>query len=85
MNRQRSGILLTMAILTMFMIAIILWTLDLVNFIMDTKITLIEQSEDPISAKVNKASISIFHLEAAQNVLYAYMVSILFMPMFIIN
>ncbi|KAJ6553227.1 hypothetical protein B0H19DRAFT_1377835 [Mycena capillaripes] len=72
-NRQRSGYLLTMAIFAMFVIAIVLWTLDLVNFIMEAKITLTENFEDPIATKVNKALAFIFRLEAAQNVLYAFM------------
>ncbi|KAJ7482671.1 hypothetical protein FB451DRAFT_1235831 [Mycena latifolia] len=71
-NRQRQR-MPTMAILTMFVMAIVLWTLDLVNFIMEAKITLIENSEDLIDTKVNKAHEFIFGLEAVQDLLYAYM------------
>ncbi|KAJ7336780.1 hypothetical protein DFH08DRAFT_705880 [Mycena albidolilacea] len=62
-----------MAIFIMFVMAIVLWTLDLVNFIMETKITLIGNSEDDIDVKLNNALIFTHLLEAAQNVLYAYM------------
>ncbi|KAF7343925.1 hypothetical protein MVEN_01681200 [Mycena venus] len=72
-TQQRSGYLLTVAILTMFALAIVLWTLDLVNFIMEAKITLIQNSEDPIDTKANKALAFIFRLEGAQDLLYAYM------------
>ncbi|KAJ7895168.1 hypothetical protein B0H14DRAFT_2681510 [Mycena olivaceomarginata] len=73
LNRQTSGYLLSMAIFIMFVMAIVLWTLDLVNFIMETKITLIGNSEDDIDVKLNNALIFTHRLEAAQNVLYAYM------------
>ncbi|KAJ7900515.1 hypothetical protein B0H13DRAFT_2336535 [Mycena leptocephala] len=43
------------------------------NFIMEAKITLIANTEDPIDSKLHKASTFIFRLEAAQDVLYAYM------------
>jgi hypothetical protein len=66
----------------MFVMAIVLWTLDLVNFIMETKITLIGNSEDDIDVKLNNALIFTHRLEAAQNVLYAYMVSTRLMPNF---
>jgi hypothetical protein len=68
-----------MTILTMFVMAIVLWTLDLANFIMEAKITLIENSDDPIDAKLHKALAFVFHLEGVQNLLYAYMVSALLM------
>jgi hypothetical protein len=71
-----------MAVFIMFVMAIVLWTLDLVNFIMETKITLIGNSEDDIDVKLNNALIFTHRLEAAQNVLYAYMVSTRLMPNF---
>ncbi|KAJ7137111.1 hypothetical protein C8R44DRAFT_869192 [Mycena epipterygia] len=62
-----------MALVTMFVSAIVLWTLDFANFIMEAKITLIANTEDPIDSKLHKAFTFIFRLEAAQDVLYAYM------------
>ncbi|KAJ7935978.1 hypothetical protein B0H13DRAFT_2304046 [Mycena leptocephala] len=67
MRGRRSGYLLTMAIVTMFVSAIVLWTLDIANFIMEAKITLIANTEDPIDSKLHKASTFIFRLEAAQD------------------
>ncbi|KAF7375479.1 hypothetical protein MSAN_00435900 [Mycena sanguinolenta] len=72
-QRALSGYLLSMTILTMFASAIVLWTLDLTNFIMEAKITLIEKSGDLIDAKYQEALAFVFRLEAAQDVLYAYM------------
>lgn len=63
------------AIVTMFIIAVVLWTLDLSNFIMEAKITLTETSDDPIDVKYGNALDFIFRLAAAQDALYAYMVS----------
>ncbi|KAJ6477625.1 hypothetical protein C8R45DRAFT_1076866 [Mycena sanguinolenta] len=65
--------LLPISILTMFAIAIVLWTLDLANFIMEAKITLIEGSGDAIGAKYREALAFVFRLEAVEDVLYAYM------------
>ncbi|KAJ6477584.1 hypothetical protein C8R45DRAFT_363062 [Mycena sanguinolenta] len=58
----------------MFAIAIVLWTLDLANFIMEAKITLIESSGDAIGAKYHEALAFVFRLEAVEDILYAYMV-----------
>ncbi|KAF8209955.1 hypothetical protein K438DRAFT_1810641, partial [Mycena galopus ATCC 62051] len=72
--KQRArGYLLPITILTMFVMAIVLWTLDLANFIMEAKITLIETSDNPIDAKFHNALAFVFRLEAAQDVLYAFM------------
>ncbi|KAJ6449973.1 hypothetical protein C8R45DRAFT_1044189 [Mycena sanguinolenta] len=72
-KRRAGGYLLAMTILTMFATAIVLWTLDIANFIMEAKITLIENSEDPIGAKLLGAHAFVSRLEAVQDVLYAYM------------
>jgi hypothetical protein len=62
------------AILTMFVIALVLWTLDVVKFIVETKITLVEDSDDTIEDKYERALAFIFRLAAAEDALYAYMV-----------
>ncbi|KAJ7898147.1 hypothetical protein B0H13DRAFT_2032238 [Mycena leptocephala] len=72
-KQRASGYLLPMTILIMFVMAIVLWTLDLANLIMEAKITLIENSDNPIDAKLHKALAFVFHLEGVQNLLYAYM------------
>ncbi|KAJ7814299.1 hypothetical protein B0H13DRAFT_1664850, partial [Mycena leptocephala] len=61
------------AILTMFVIALVLWTLDVVKFIVETKITLVEDSDDTIEDKYERALAFIFRLAAAEDALYAYM------------
>lgn len=63
------------ALVTMFIIAVVLWTLDLTNFIMEAKITLTEDSDETIDVKYGNALNFIFRLAAAQDALYAYMVS----------
>ncbi|KAJ7626735.1 hypothetical protein B0H17DRAFT_1218534 [Mycena rosella] len=62
-----------MAIVAMFVMAIILWTLDLAKSIMEAKLTLIESSDGPIDSKLDNAHAFIFRMEAVQDVLYAYM------------
>ncbi|KAJ6627836.1 hypothetical protein B0H10DRAFT_311242 [Mycena sp. CBHHK59/15] len=61
------------AIVTMFAIAVVLWTLDLANFIMEAKVTLIQDPDVPIDTKVGKALSFIFRLASAQDALYSYM------------
>ncbi|KAJ7500283.1 hypothetical protein B0H11DRAFT_2380371 [Mycena galericulata] len=74
-ERRRTGAyLLTMAaILTMFVIAVVLWTLDLANFITEAKVTLVENPNEPIDTKYGNALDFIFRLASAQDALYAYM------------
>ncbi|KAJ7445877.1 hypothetical protein FB451DRAFT_1567994 [Mycena latifolia] len=73
-RRRTKAYLLTMlAILTMFIIAVVLWTLDLANFIMEAKVTLIQNLDEAIDSKLDKALAFIFRLAAAQDALYAYM------------
>jgi hypothetical protein len=66
------------AILTMFFIALVLWTLDVANFIMEPKITLLENFDQPIDAKLDDAYSFVFRLLAATAALYAYMVRVHF-------
>ncbi|KAJ7259130.1 hypothetical protein B0H12DRAFT_1070062 [Mycena haematopus] len=60
-------------IVLLFLFAVVLWTLDLVNFISEGKITLIQQPDEPIESKLNNALDFIFRIAAAQDALYAYM------------
>ncbi|KAJ7667251.1 hypothetical protein B0H17DRAFT_1142837 [Mycena rosella] len=77
LDKDHRGIktyLLTMtALLTMFVIAIVLWTLDLANFITEAKVTLVESSDQSIDSKLDNALAFVFRLAAAQDALYAYM------------
>ncbi|KAJ7767299.1 hypothetical protein B0H16DRAFT_1308587, partial [Mycena metata] len=72
-RRIRVYVLTMAAILTMFITAVVLWTLDLANFIMEPKVTLIEGPGEPIESKLGSALGFIFRLAAAQDALYAYM------------
>ncbi|KAK7001555.1 hypothetical protein R3P38DRAFT_2558902 [Favolaschia claudopus] len=70
---SKAQILTVAALVIMFLIALVLWTLDLANFIMEGKITLIQNPEDGIDTKYARALAFIFRLAAAQDALYAYM------------
>ncbi|KAJ7107854.1 hypothetical protein C8R44DRAFT_804350 [Mycena epipterygia] len=72
-RRTKVHLLILAAILTMFFTALVLWTLDLANFIMEPKITLLENLDQPIDAKLDNAYSFVFRLAAAQAALYAYM------------
>ncbi|KAJ7717247.1 hypothetical protein DFH07DRAFT_1068245 [Mycena maculata] len=77
LSKERRGIrayMLTMAALfTMFIIAVVLWTLDLTNFISEAKITLLENPDEDLGIKYGNALSFVFRLAAAQDALYAYM------------
>ncbi|KAF7350705.1 hypothetical protein MSAN_01631400 [Mycena sanguinolenta] len=60
-------------IVLLFLFAVMLWTLDLVNFVSEGKKTLIRNPEDAIDSKLDNALDFIFHLAAVQDALYAYM------------
>ncbi|KAJ7482223.1 hypothetical protein B0H11DRAFT_1215043 [Mycena galericulata] len=60
-------------ILTMFLIALVLWALDFANFFIETKMTLVENINEPLSSKRNNAFVLIVRLTAVQDALYAYM------------
>ncbi|KAJ7921088.1 hypothetical protein B0H13DRAFT_160236 [Mycena leptocephala] len=70
---SRVYVLSLAAILTMFALALVLWTLDLSNFIVEAKITLVEDSDETIDDKYGRALAFIFRLVSAQDALYAYM------------
>ncbi|KAJ7282304.1 hypothetical protein C8J57DRAFT_44312 [Mycena rebaudengoi] len=72
-RRTKVHLMILAAILTMFFIALVLWTLDLANFIMEPKITLLENLDQPIDAKLDDAYSFVFRLVAAIAALYAYM------------
>ncbi|KAJ6588716.1 hypothetical protein B0H19DRAFT_216713 [Mycena capillaripes] len=72
-RRQRSSLLTFLAILTMFLIAVVLWALDLANFIMEAKLTLIVDPDLPLSTRLANARSFMFPLIAAIDALYAYM------------
>jgi len=50
--RKRSSVFTGVVILTMFIISVILWALDMANFIMEAKLTLIVNPDLPIDAIV---------------------------------
>jgi hypothetical protein len=59
----------------MFFITVVLWALDLANFIMEAKLTLIVDSDLPLSTRLADARSFMFPLIAAIDALYAYLVS----------
>ncbi|KAJ7644943.1 hypothetical protein FB45DRAFT_1021680 [Roridomyces roridus] len=72
-RRARAYQLTMAAIILMFIIALILWTLDLANFITEAKVTLIQNPTEDIQSKLDSALDFVFRLAAAQDALYAYM------------
>lgn len=77
-RRTKAHLIILAAILTIFFTALVLWTLDLANVIMEPKITLLENLDQPIDAKLDNAYSFVFRLAAAQAALYAYMVRVHF-------
>ncbi|KAJ7485315.1 hypothetical protein FB451DRAFT_1554265 [Mycena latifolia] len=71
--RKKSSILTMLAILIMFTISIVLWALDLTDFIMEVKLSLIDDSDLPLDARHANALAFIFPLAAAIDALYSYM------------
>ncbi|KAJ7108493.1 hypothetical protein C8R44DRAFT_884572 [Mycena epipterygia] len=71
--RNRSSLFTVLAILTMFAIAIVLWALDLANFIMEVKLTLIIDSDLSLDSRLGNALSFVFRLAAVQDALYSYM------------
>jgi len=73
-RQAKSHLLILAALLTMFLIALVLWTLDLTSFITEAKFTLIANPDQPIEDKLDNAlSEFVFPILAAQAALYAYM------------
>jgi len=72
-RRTRSVIITFLAILLMFCIAVVLWILDLANFIMEAKLTLIVDPDLSLDAKLANAQGVMFPLIAAIDALYAYL------------
>ncbi|KAF7346865.1 hypothetical protein MSAN_01825900 [Mycena sanguinolenta] len=56
-------------ILLLFLLAVVLWTLDLINFISEGKKTLIQNPEEAIDGKLDNALDFILHLAAVQDAL----------------
>lgn len=59
----------------MYLLAVALWMIDLVNFVHKPTATLIQNPDDPLDSKVDNAMTFLFHLAAIQDMLYSYMVS----------
>jgi hypothetical protein len=72
---KRSSLLTLLAILIMFAISIVLWALDMADFIMEIKLSFIVDPDLPLSARLGNARLFIFPNIAAIDALYAYMVS----------
>ncbi|KAJ7033701.1 hypothetical protein C8F04DRAFT_1103865 [Mycena alexandri] len=71
--RQRSSLLTMLALLFMFTISIILWCMDMANFIMEMKLSFISDPDLPLDARFDNALNFIFPLIAAIDALYSYM------------
>jgi hypothetical protein len=61
----------------MFAVSVVLWALDVANFIMEMKLALIVDPDISLDARVGNAQSFIFRVAAAQDALYSYMVSFL--------
>ncbi|KAJ6524524.1 hypothetical protein B0H19DRAFT_1276482 [Mycena capillaripes] len=72
-GRKRSTMLTLLAILVLFALSIVLWALDMTDFIMEVKLSLIDDPDLPIGARFDNASASIFPKIAAIDGLYSYM------------
>ncbi|KAJ6524520.1 hypothetical protein B0H19DRAFT_1276479 [Mycena capillaripes] len=72
-GRKRSTMLTLLAILVMFAISIVLWALDMADFIIEVKLSLIDDPDLPIGARLGNALASIFPKIAAIDALYSYM------------
>jgi hypothetical protein len=59
----------------MFAISIVLWALDMADFIMEIKLSFVVDPDLPLSARLGNARLFIFPNIAAIDALYAYMVS----------
>ncbi|CAK5273404.1 unnamed protein product, partial [Mycena citricolor] len=64
------------AVIAMFAIATVQWALDLAGFIIEGKMTLIENPDADIGVKYGDASGVIFKIVAAQAAIYGYMVGV---------
>ena len=73
-RRLRAYVLSFLAIITMFIIALVLWTLDVAIFIVEGKMTLIENPDKPVGERLSNVFLLIFRMVAAEDALYAYMV-----------
>jgi len=69
----RASLITLTAVIVMYMIALILWVIDLTNFVSEPRNTLINNPNDPLDGKYADALNSIFHLSAVEDALYAYM------------
>ncbi|KAJ7892780.1 hypothetical protein B0H14DRAFT_3427713 [Mycena olivaceomarginata] len=70
---RRSSLLTLVALLLMFAICIVLWALDLADFIGEVKLSFISNPELPISGRLAGARLFIFPNIAAIDALYSYM------------
>lgn len=75
-RKGRSSIpFFTLALLIlMFIFALILWIIDLVNVVAETRITLVDHPELSMDTKYQTATEFIFRRSAAQLALFSYMV-----------
>ncbi|KAJ7666218.1 hypothetical protein DFH06DRAFT_1386331, partial [Mycena polygramma] len=71
--RQRSSKITLFGILIMFAISIVLWALDMADFIMEVKLSFIDDPDLPLSARLANARLFIFPNIAAIDALYSYM------------
>ncbi|GLB42118.1 hypothetical protein LshimejAT787_1101330 [Lyophyllum shimeji] len=60
-------------VIVMFLIAVILWTLHVVNFVVEATMTLVDDSDTPIDIKLANAKSSILGRLVVTDLLYAYM------------
>ncbi|KAF8138072.1 hypothetical protein K438DRAFT_1996396 [Mycena galopus ATCC 62051] len=70
---KRSSLVTLIAILVMFAISIVLWALDLADFIGEVKFSFLSNPELPISNRFANAGLFIFPNIAAIDALYSYM------------
>ncbi|KAJ7185599.1 hypothetical protein C8R46DRAFT_1061163 [Mycena filopes] len=71
--QKRSSALTMLALVFMFTIALVLWCMDMANFIMETKLSFIDNPDLSLDARLGNARKFIFPLLADIDALYSYM------------
>ncbi|CAK5262001.1 unnamed protein product [Mycena citricolor] len=71
--RRTPTLLTIIALLTMFAVCVVLWALDMANFIMEVKLSMVIDLDLALDARFHNALAFILKLAAAQDALYSYL------------
>lgn len=73
---------ITCAIIVMFLLACVLWIIDIRSFVAEIQATFLDAtSEEPLASRYAKAQLHGIKLLGVINVIYAYMVCTIFQPL----